>query len=181
MRPIVRWLQKRKSGKRPDPGVPQFPPDRIGRALVIGSLALIFIAIAIIAISDARLSKGIVGRPYATVTNAEAKPADPRLTATSTSGHPSSLPPHVVVLKGLPGRLYQTHSLASQTHSLERKPRPRPSGGEMGGRWRPFPPRLLAVARDGTGMWPKTFVMYLVAHQGYLRKIQRHRQTGDRR
>jgi hypothetical protein len=107
----------------------------------------------------------------------ESTPAKSDLRATSTSDDPSSLTTEDLVIEGLlggPDRLPVT-----------RKRTPRRFGTESDEKDRRFRSHLSVVARksgygpDWKSKWPKAFVIYLEAHQNYLRKILRHSETAS--
>lgn len=102
-------------------------------------------------------------------------PANSDLRATSTSGYPSSLTTEDLAIKGLPGG----------PHQVTRKRTPRRFGTESDEKDRRLRSHLSVVARksgygpDWKSKWPKAFVIYLEAHQNYLRKILRRSETAS--
>jgi hypothetical protein len=148
MKSVVTWLQKLKSGKRPDkegsresrePGAAQLPPDRISAVLVIGSLALIFATIAMLTIADIRPDKDPIREPDTAALNARnmqqhlggVRSELLRLDAAPmgiTPNRVSSPPTQTAVIKGLPGSPYRPPPTGN--------PAPRPSDTEWDARER---------------------------------------------
>lgn len=190
MKSVVRVPPKFKPGKQPGKdGIIECtqtpPPNRLAALVAIGVLILIGTG-AVLGILDLLPKKDVTHQldaPVLKVQNmpqdaiaVESKPANDDQPATSTSGYPSSLPMQHLLIKGLPESSYQP--------LLTRKPALRRFGPDSATRgWR-FQRQLADVARKpdyarDKRKWPKAFVMYLEAHQDFLRKILRTSQIAS--
>ena len=143
---------------------------------------LILTATGILAISDALQKKGVTGKLDPTQMNiqnarqdtvaVDSRPANPEPALRPISDNPSLPPTQSTVIRGLPGGSFEP--------SATGKPAPRRLGTESGVRgWR-FHRQFSDVAQrpghpqENKRKWPKQFIMYLEAHQSFLRKILRH-------
>jgi hypothetical protein len=115
MKSVTRWSPKLRPGKQPGKDdivecKEELPPDRIGAALAIGSLATICVTIAILLLWDIRRDKD-AGRSQDSATldaqetqqkagDVESKPTRLDPPVRSTSSYPSSLPTPGLVIKG---------------------------------------------------------------------------------
>ncbi len=190
MKAVVRWPPKLKRGKPPGKNdiiecKPQVPLGRLACMAAMGGLFLIGLTSAMLAISGGPPKKSEARKLDAAEFNGQhmqqdavdvgSKPANLDPSARSTSGYPSSLPTPGLVIKDPPGTPYQPR--------LTRKSSPGRFGMQSDAReWR-FERQPSVVARRPRSApgnkrnWPKTFIMYLKAHQGYLRKALRYGQT----
>ena len=102
----------------------------------------------------------------------ESKPTSMDPPVRSTSGYASLLPTPGSLIKGFPGSPYQP--------PVTSKPVLRRFGTESDVRGRRFHRKLSAVDNWGSKRkWPKAFVLYLEAHQKFLRKLQENSQTAS--
>jgi len=148
---------------------------------------LILTATGILAISDALQKKGVTGKLDPTQANiqnvrqdtvaVDSRPANPEPALRPISDDPSSPPTQSAVIRGLPGSSFEP--------SATGKPAPRRLGTESNLRgWR-FHRQFSDVTQkpghpqENKRKWPKAFIMYLGAHQSFLRKILRHSETAS--
>jgi hypothetical protein len=183
MRSVPRWSPKLKSGKQPGKDEiveckEQLPLNQLACRVAVGGLILIGITSAILAISGTTPKKSVARRLDTGELNAQnrrldgidvgAKPTNLAPPAPSTSGYPFSIPTQGIVSTALPGSLYQTPPLT-------RKPALERFGAESGARERFQHPSVVSrrprSAPAKKRKWSKTFIMYLEAHQDFLRKI----------
>jgi len=176
------WLEVRE-GRSDLPAKP--PRNWLADMVPIGVLTLI--ATGILAISDALQKKGVTSKLDPTELNVqnvrqdtvevESRPTNPEPALRPISDDPSSPPTQSTVIGGLPGGPFEP--------SATGKPAPRRLGTESDLRgWR-FHRQFSDVAQkpghpqENKTKWPKAFIMYLEAHQDYLRRILRHAETAS--
>src|SRR6516162_3012897 len=148
---------------------------------------LILTATVILAISGVLQKKGVTGRLDPTERNVQnvrqdtvevnSKPLAPEPGLRPILDDPSSPPIQSAVIRGLPGSSFEP--------SATGKPASRRLGTESDVRgWR-FHRQFSDVAQKpghpqgSKRKWPKAFIMYLEAHQSFLRKILRHSETAS--
>ena len=185
---VSRWKRSDKEGNREsrEPGAPQLPPDRISAVLVIGSLALIFVTIAMLTIADIRPDNDTLREPDTAELNA--KNMQQHLGGVQSQplrldGAPMGITPNRVssprtqtaVIKGLPGSHYRT--------PLTRTPALRRFDTEWDARERGKERQLSAVAQR-LGSAPeskkerlKVLTTYLKHYRDFLRNVRRHSKT----
>src|SRR5215831_12412435 len=176
------WLEVRQ-GRSDLPAKP--PRNWLADMVSIG--VLILTATGILVISDALQKKEVTGKLDRTQLNiqnvrqdtvaVDSRPTSPEPVLRPISDDPSSPPTQSTVIGGLRGGSFEP--------SATGKPAPRRLGTESdvrGWRFR----RQYTDAAQKTGppqenkrKWPKAFIMYLDAHQDYLRKILRHSETAS--
>jgi hypothetical protein len=177
MQCVVGWLRMLKPEKRPDklgnrapsePSAPQFPPDRNSVVLVVGSLVLIFVAIAILLASDSRPDKNAERELDAAAPKAEStqqhlvglKPEPVRLDDALTRTTPHGVSPPLT--QTVPGSPYQT--------PRARNPGPRRLDAEWDAKEQDIQPS----APESKEEPPKTLTTYLVRYRNYFREVRRH-------
>jgi hypothetical protein len=179
MKSVERWSPKLKAGKQPGKDdivecKEQVPLSRFAAMVAIGVLILIGTG-AILAISGTRPKKIATGKTDVTELNAqhihqnavvaESKPANLYPPERVTSEPVFSPPTQDLAIKGLPGSPYQ------------------PPPTRKRARDRKFQHQFFVFAQKSSSgpnskmHWPKAFIMYLEAHQEYLRAILKHSAT----
>ena len=181
------WLPK--GGKQPGKdGIvecKELPPRNLLADIVSIGVLLLIGAGAILAISD-DLPKKDATRP---LESAELNRQNVRQDTVDLGPGPTNLEPAIRTISDDPSSIL-TQDLAIKgppespyQPSLTSKPAPRRLATELDVRGRRFHRQLSALAQkpghplDNKGKWPKVFVMYLEAHQAFLRKIFRHSET----
>ena len=148
---------------------------------------LILTATGILAISDALQKKGVTGKLDPTQANiqnlrqdtvaVDSRPTNPEPALWPISDDPSSPPTQSTVIGGLPGNSFEP--------SARGKPASRRLGTKSDVRGWHFHRQFSAVAQkpghpqENKRKWPKAFIIYLEAHQSFLRKILRHSETAS--
>jgi hypothetical protein len=171
-------LPKLKSGKESSTEPP--PRNLLADIASIGVFLLIGMG-AILAISDALPKKGATREPDPAALNAQnmredtvdvgSRPANLDPPVRTISDDPSSPLTQDPVIRGLPGSPYHPPPT--------RKPVLRRFGTESDASERLVQRQFSMAARrprftpDSKRKWPKAFIMYLEAHQNYLRKLRR--------
>src|SRR6516164_2925629 len=188
MKPSEVWLRKGRTHSGRDGAIEctqKRPWNWLADMVWIG--VLILTATGILAISDALQKKGVTGKLDPTQANiqnlrqdtvaVDSRPTNPEPALRPISDDPSSPPTQSTVTGGLPGSSFEP--------SATGKPAPRRLGTESNLRgWR-FHRQFSDVTQkpghpqENKRKWPKAFMMYLEAHQSFLRKILRHSETAS--
>ena len=176
------WLEVRE-GRSDLPAKP--PRNWLADMVSIG--VLILTATGILVISDALQKKGVTSKLDPTELNVqnvrqdtvavESRPTNPEPALRSISDDPSSPPTQSTVIGGLPESPFEP--------SATGKTAPRHLGTESDVRGLHFHRQFsdvdqkLGPPQENKRKWPKALILYLEAHQDYLRRILRHAETAS--
>ncbi|MGA8659689.1 MAG: hypothetical protein WB586_26505 [Chthoniobacterales bacterium] len=173
MKSVERWSPKLKPEKQPGQDdivefKEQLPLSRFvaivasGVLILVGTGAILAIWVALPKKSVTHkldTAEQVVQNVQPDTVAVESKPANPDLPARTTSEQVSSVPTQDLVIKGIPGNPYQSTPTRKRTRERKFK----------------YSFSLLSQkSRSGPNNkmhWPRGFVMYLEAHEKYLRAI----------
>src|SRR6516164_925057 len=186
MKPSEVWLPKGRTHSGRDGVIEctqKWPWNWLAAIVWIG--VLILTATGILAISDALQKKGVTGKLDPTQLNVQnvrqdtvavdSRPTNSEPALRPISHDPSSPPTQSTVIGGLPVRSFEP--------SATGKPAPGRLGTESDLRGWHFHRQFSDVAQkpghrqENKRKWPKAFIIYLEAHQSFLRKMLRHGET----